>query len=166
MHRPTVVTALAFGSNIGEKQANIERAVCLLDIRDDLSLLKMSRFFRTPPWGYRDQDWFVNACALFESTLDPDRLLVACKRIEDDLGRAKSVRWGPRLIDIDILTWDAKSHVSERLTIPHPRLHERAFVLVPLHDIAPDLDVGGKTVREALSLIDAGEIESIFPLDP
>lgn len=165
MHRPTVVTALAFGSNIGEKQVNIERAVSLLNASGDLSLLQSSRFFRTPPWGYRDQDWFVNACALFETTLDPETLLDTCKRIEDDLGRAKSVRWGPRLIDIDILTWDAKSHVSERLTIPHPRLHERAFVLVPLHDIAPDLDIGGKTVREALSLIEARETESIFPLD-
>lgn len=166
MHRPTVVAALAFGSNIGDKQANIERAVALLDARADLSLMHLSRFFRTPPWGYRDQDWFVNACALFETSLDPRSLLAACKRIEDDLGRAKSVRWGPRLIDIDILTWDAKSHVSDGLTIPHPRMHERAFVLVPLHDIAPDLDIGGKSVRQAISLVAADEIESIFPLDP
>ena len=103
----------------------------------------------------------MNACALFETTLTPQDLLKACKDIEQEIGREKSVRWGPRLIDIDILTLGGENYSSESLTIPHPRMRERGFVLVPLNDIAPDLDIGGISVEEAMKNIDVSDIESL-----
>lgn len=103
----------------------------------------------------------MNACALFETTLAPEDLLKACKDIEQEIGRQKSVRWGPRLIDIDILTLGGTSYSSDSLTIPHPRMRERGFVLVPLNDIAPDLDIGGISVAEAMKNIDVSNIESL-----
>jgi len=154
-----VETALAFGSNIGDKAANIELAIAVLDGKSGLSLTKRSALYKTPPWGVTDQDWFLNACALFETNLDAPALLTLCKSVEADLGREDSIRWGPRLIDIDILTFGARAWTSASLTIPHPRMRERAFVLVPLNEIAPDLDIGGISVRRALEASDAAGIE-------
>ena len=157
------MTALAFGSNIGDKVDNIGRAVQLLDGHADIKLIESSSLYKTPPWGFIDQDWFVNACALFETRLDPQNLLTVCKGIEHELGREKSVRWGPRRIDVDILTYGEQTYSSDSLTIPHPRILERGFVLVPLNEIAPDLDIGGVSVREAMDRIDTQDIESLLP---
>ena len=104
---------------------------------------RVSRLYRTAPWGKTDQDWFVNACALGLTRLAPEALLERMKALEVDLGRVSTERWGPRVIDIDLIAYDDVSLKSERLTLPHPELFNRAFVLVPLAEIAPDLVIAG-----------------------
>ena len=138
--------ALAFGSNLGDSRAMIGRAIAVLDAMSGVSVTRVSSLYSTPPWGVEDQPDFVNACALVETALSPEDLLAACKDLERALGRAPAVRWGPRLIDIDLLWMAGEVRDSERLTLPHPRMTERAFVLVPLAEIAPDLEIGGKAV--------------------
>lgn len=158
-----IETALAFGSNVGDKQANVRAAVALLDREAGLELDRTSSLYRTAPWGFTDQDWFVNACAVFRTSLDPRQLLAVCKATERSLGRQASVRWGPRLIDIDILTFGGEAVAEPDLTIPHPHMRDRGFVLVPLAEIAPDLDIGGVSVRQALAAVDRQGISAIDP---
>jgi 2-amino-4-hydroxy-6-hydroxymethyldihydropteridine diphosphokinase len=155
----TAIAALAFGSNIGDKAGNIRAAAARLDARPDITLVALSPLYRTEPWGLTDQDWFVNACALVTTTLDPHGLLAACKAVEAELGRRQAVRWGPRLIDIDVLAFDGIRLDTPALTIPHPRMRERAFVLVPLAEIAPEMDVGGVTAKEALEAVGRKGVE-------
>ncbi len=150
----TVRTALAFGSNVGEKAGNIRQAIEALAAEDGLKLVRESPLYRTPPWGLTDQDWFCNACALFDTDLSPRALLDVCQAVERDLGRIRTVRWGPRLIDIDIITFGSLAVSSDALTIPHPHAHERGFVLVPLNDIAPDLALASGLVRDNLARAD------------
>ena len=108
-----------------------------------------SRIYRTPPWGVLDQGDFANACALGATTLSPYELLAAVKKIEADMGRAPTRRWGPRLIDVDILFLGDSSLDDPELTIPHKELFQRGFVLVPLAEIAPDLVLDGVSVAAA-----------------
>lgn len=154
--------ALAFGSNLGDSRAMLERAIGALDAMSAISVTRVSRFYRTPPWGVEDQPDFVNACALIETDYAPLDLLAACKDLETALGREEAVRWGPRLIDIDVLWMDGVEMESETLTLPHPRMHERAFVLVPLAEIAPDLEIGGRSIARLAS--DAPDAEGVVPL--
>lgn len=156
-----VRTALAFGSNVGDTVDNVRRAIAALAGEAGLTLVRQSPLYRTPPWGLTEQDWFCNACALFDTELRPHALLDRCQTIERQLGRVKTVRWGPRLIDIDIITYGSITMASDDLTIPHPHAHERGFVLVPLNDIAPDLPLASGTVRD--NLVDA-DIEGIVRL--
>ena len=129
-----------------------------------VALVAVSRFYRTPPWGKTDQDWFVNACALARTDLPPFALLDRIKAIEAALGRTPSERWGPRVIDIDIIAYDDIAIESDRLTLPHPEVFNRAFVLVPLAEIAPGRVVGERRVGEAAAKLGA-EAESVVPLD-
>jgi len=142
---------LALGSNIGDKAANIARALQVLEAGGALTVTACSSLYRTAPWGVEDQDWFVNACALAETSLSPEALLDLCKSVEAALGREKTVRWGPRLIDVDILFYGDERVETPDLTIPHKDLFNRAFVLVPLADIAADRVIAGRTVAEALA---------------
>ncbi|WP_300377546.1 2-amino-4-hydroxy-6-hydroxymethyldihydropteridine diphosphokinase [Henriciella sp.] len=158
-------SALAFGSNLGDSRAMIEAALERLDSADGISVTKVSSFYRTPPWGVEDQPDFINACALVETDLSPEALLAVCKQLEQALGRETAVRWGPRLIDIDMLWMEGETRQSETLTLPHPRICERAFVLVPLAEIAPELDVGDRKVRDLLSALDPDSLESIRKAD-
>ena len=143
--------ALAFGSNLGDSRAMIERAIAALDAMPAIMVTKVSSFYRTPPWGVEDQPDFVNACALIETVYSPEALLAACKDLEIALGRADAARWGPRLIDIDVLWVEGAVRNTETLTLPHPRMTARVFVLVPLSEIAPDLEVGEVSVRAHLA---------------
>ncbi|GEO83152.1 2-amino-4-hydroxy-6-hydroxymethyldihydropteridine diphosphokinase [Ciceribacter naphthalenivorans] len=129
-----------------------------LDARDDCRVTAVSALYRTPPWGKTDQADFYNACALIETRLQPVRLLETCLDIERDMKRVRNERWGPRTIDIDVLTFDGLSIDAETLTVPHPRMTERAFVLMPLADIAPDMKVKGRAVVDWLAEVDAGGI--------
>ena len=140
--------ALAFGSNLGDSRGMIERAVAALDAMPAITLTKMSSFYATPPWGVEDQPDFVNACALVETDYSPEDLLTACKDLEVALGREDAARWGPRLIDIDVLWMAGEVRETDRLTLPHPRMTARAFVLVPLSEIAPSLLVSGRSVAD------------------
>jgi 2-amino-4-hydroxy-6-hydroxymethyldihydropteridine diphosphokinase len=148
---------LGLGSNIGDKAANIRRALQLLQQRGHVKITAQSSLYRTAPWGNVAQDFFANACALGETLLSPQALLIEAKAIEEAMGREKSERWGPRLIDVDILFYGAHALDDPALTIPHKELFARAFVLVPLAEIAPDLQLGGRLVRDAAAkMVDQG----------
>lgn len=139
---------IGLGSNMGDKRAMIAAALEHLRATPGVAVVARSRDYRTPPWGDTDQDWFVNACAAVDATLTPDELLAACLAVETRMGRVRTRRWGPRVIDIDLLDYDRQVMHSDSLTLPHPRILERAFVLTPLAEIAGDLPLGASTVRE------------------
>ncbi len=160
---PTHLATLGLGGNIGDPAASMARALVLLDTRPDCEVMHVSKLYRTPPWGKTDQAWFFNACAAVETSLLPDELLDACLSIERQMKRERLERWGPRTIDIDVLTYDSLSQSSRTLEIPHPRMTERGFVLKPLADFAPDLVVAGKSVAEWLESADVAGIEVADP---
>ena len=147
------------GSNIGDAPANLREALRLLSERDVARLTAVSRIYRTAPWGELDQCEFANACAIGETTLGPYELLAAVKTIEADMGREPTRRWGPRLIDIDLLFYGTQAIEDPELTIPHKELFARRFVLAPLAEIAPDLELGGVTVKEALRRLEEGSVK-------
>ena len=155
---------LALGGNVGDKAGALRRALAALDDEPGIALVAASRFYRTPPWGKTDQDWFVNACALARTDLEPEALLDRVKAIETALGRRPGERWGPRLIDIDIIAYDDVAMRTDRLVLPHPEALNRAFVLVPLAEIAPERILGGRRVEEAAASLGA-ETEGVAPLD-
>jgi 2-amino-4-hydroxy-6-hydroxymethyldihydropteridine diphosphokinase len=130
---------LGLGSNVDDRVGMIAKAVSCLTSQGDIVLSKMSCLYLTEPWGYKEQDDFVNAVAQVETHLGPQELLTRVKAVEKTLGRREGPRWGPRVIDIDILLYGDAVVESDRLSIPHPRICERGFVLAPLVEIAPDL---------------------------
>lgn len=150
---------LGLGGNIGDPVRAMAGALQTLDARPDCRVVAVSRLYRTPPWGKTDQDWFFNACALVETTLDPEPLLEACLGIERDMKRERKERWGPRTIDIDVLTYEGVEQSGGRLELPHPRMTGRGFVLMPLGDVAPSLEVQGRTVEMWLKDADVAGIE-------
>lgn len=154
------VAALGLGGNIGDAAAAMARALRELDAHGDCRLMAVSNLYRTPPWGKTDQADFFNCCALVETALSAPPLLELCLNIEKGMKRVRTERWGPRTIDIDVLTFGNQSIVTESIEVPHPRMTERAFVLMPLADIAPDLQVRGKSVREWLQQADKSGIVS------
>jgi 2-amino-4-hydroxy-6-hydroxymethyldihydropteridine diphosphokinase len=149
---PTIY--LALGTNLGNRTANLRAALAALP--PSIVLRRSSPIYETPPWGLADQPPFLNMVVRGETDLEPAVLLKHLKRLETKLGRVAAIRWGPRLIDLDILFYDDIILDLPGLTVPHPRLHERAFVLVPLADLAPDLvhPVFGKPVRDLLAAVD------------
>ena len=152
---------LALGGNVGDKVLNLRRALHALAGDPQIELTAVSRFYRTAPWGKTDQDWFVNACALARTSLTPQALLDRVKALEVKLGRAPAERWGPRVIDIDLIAYDDLALKTERLTLPHPELFNRAFVLAPLAEIAPDLVIAGVRVEEAAARLRAAAEEVV-----
>lgn len=145
---------LGLGSNLGDRQANLQ---CAVQALTDLIVIKaISPLYQTVPWGLETQPDFLNLCLRATTSLEPLPLLTEIKKIERDLGRQPGLRWGPRLIDIDILFYNNLIFTSERLTIPHPHLAERAFVLAPLADLSPDFrhPQTGLTVTQMLTAVD------------
>ncbi len=146
------------GSNIGDAPANLREALRLIAARNVARLTAVSRIYRTAPWGDVDQREFANACAVGETSLAPYELLAAVKTIEADMGREPTRRWGPRLIDIDILFYGTQAIEDPELTIPHRELFARRFVLAPLAEIAPEWSLGGVTVKEALRRLEEDDV--------
>ena len=153
------IVYLALGSNMGNRLANLKAAIT--NLTPQMSVKKKSSVYETPPWGFTDQNAFLNQVVMAETYLNPEALLAHLKRLEVALGRVPSFENGPRLIDIDILFFDDVVMDKPSLVIPHPRLQERAFVLVPLADLAPDLvhPVLHKSVGELLDGVDRSEIK-------
>ena len=152
---------LGLGSNLGDKRAMIDAAVERLDAMPGIRVEARSGYYRTPPWGDTEQDWFLNAAVAVETRLAPHDLLAACLGVERALGRVREKKWGPRIIDIDLLVYEGVTLRDEVLALPHPYLLERAFVLAPLVEIAPDLAVGGARIAEALAGLDRSGIERL-----
>jgi 2-amino-4-hydroxy-6-hydroxymethyldihydropteridine diphosphokinase len=150
---------LGLGSNIGDKAGNIRTALARLEGDGVCAIEAVSSLYRTAPWGFAEQDDFVNACALAWTKLAPAALLAEIKRIECEMGRQAAIRWGPRLIDIDILFYGDAPVEKPDLVLPHKELFNRAFVLVPLAEIAPNLRVGGRAIAEAAAGMDRSGIE-------
>ena len=151
---------LGLGSNLQQPVAQLRQALDKLGSDPAIEILDVSRFYRTPPWGDAEQDDFINAVALIETSLEPMPLLHVLQSIEKLMGRQRSGRrWGPRLIDIDLLLYGDLQCRSEALELPHPRMHERAFVLVPLCELDATLRIPGQGVAgELLQRLDSAGI--------
>jgi len=154
---------IALGSNLGDRAGNLQAAIEALE--PEIHPLKCSAVYETPPWGYSDQPQFLNQVVEAETNLSPIALLDYLKKIEVQLGRKETFRFGPRIIDLDIIFYDSEVIDSPPLIIPHPRLAERGFVLMPLADLAPDFrhPILGDSVSDLLSKV---EIDGIFRVSP
>ena len=153
---------LGLGGNLGDPIATIAAALRRLE-EGGVRIARRSRYYRTPPWGVTEQPDFVNLCIAADTDLSPRALLDLAQGIEAALGRERVLRWGPRIIDIDILAYNDLTMNEPGLELPHPGLTQRAFVLVPLLDIAPDRMIGGRLVRDWAAAVDRSGIEVIEP---
>ena len=143
---------LSIGSNMGDREENLRSAIDLLNADEAIEVTKCANIYETEPVGYDDQPYFLNTCLELKTSLDPYSLLKVCQKIENDLHRVRIIRNGPRTIDLDILLYDDLISYDPILTIPHPRMYERAFVLYPLKDIT---DYSGKIPEDkSVKLVD------------
>ena len=152
---------LGIGGNIGDTRANIEDTIELLSNHEGIKLTSRSSLYETEPVGYIDQDWFLNIVLEIETSLKPLELLEYCQYIENELKRERTIRWGPRTIDVDILLYENYSSDSEVLTVPHPRMTERAFVMVPLYEINKELVIDGRSIKDIVSNLQGEEIKKV-----
>jgi 2-amino-4-hydroxy-6-hydroxymethyldihydropteridine diphosphokinase len=160
-----VEALLGLGGNLGDVQSTLDQAVAVLCDGQDVRLIARSSDYQTPPWGVTDQPPFVNLALVVDTTLTPRALLDRALRVEAMFGRnrAREQRWGPRVLDIDIIAFDGLEIDEGGLTLPHPRLFERAFVLAPLAEIAPDRKIKGIAIKDALARLDASGVERLPP---
>ena len=152
---------IAMGSNIGDKAGHIDAAVAAFTADGLVRVVARSANYRTAPWGVTDQDWFVNACMTVATDLPVRALLERCQSVERQIGRERTIKWGPRIIDLDILTYRDLELADPDLVLPHPHMTKRAFVLRPLLDVAPHLMIGGHTVGHWLSLIPHDDVVAL-----
>ncbi len=152
---------ISLGSNMGDRGFHLEESCRRLAMLPDIQVLKKSGIYETKPWGLTDQPDFWNQVLEIETSLSPLSLLDACQDIENSLGRVRIIRWGPRTIDIDLLSYDNKEWKDERLILPHPRMELREFVLAPLREIAPDYILqSGQSVLQVRGEGEVSRIES------
>ena len=154
---------IALGGNVGDVRATFEKAIASICGMAQAALLARSSDYATPPWGDEQQPRFINACIEIETSLDPHALLFTLQKVEKkfDRDRASEIRWGPRTLDLDLIAYDDVSIQKPELTLPHPRLFERAFVLVPLAEIAPERVIAGRSIAVALSKLSTAGIERL-----
>lgn len=151
---------LGIGSNLGNREQNIASTIQLLAKHGDIFINKVSSLYETEPVGVKEQPAFLNLVIEISTNLPPLELLRVCLQVEKQLGRVRDKRWGPRTIDIDVLIYDDVKLDSEELILPHPRLHERNFVLIPLQEIAGDMPIyNGRTIKEML--LTAGDASEV-----
>lgn len=163
MGAPEARAALALGGNVGDVAAAFREALAALEA-SGVRVVARSSVWRTPPWGKTDQPDFLNMAALVATRLPPHDLLTLCLDLESRAGRVRAERWGPRRLDIDLLTYGDLRLDDARLTLPHPRMAERAFVLVPLAEIAPDLRVAGARVADLAASVDRAGLRIVGAL--
>jgi len=154
---------LGLGGNLGDVRATLEKALRRFADGKEVKLVARSSDYRTPPWGVTDQPPFINCAIAVETELEPRALLLRALAVERALGRdrAQEQHWGPRVIDIDLLAFGDMVMDDPELTLPHPRLFERAFVLVPLAEIVPERVIAGHRIRDALKRVDTAGIERL-----
>ncbi|OGP89467.1 MAG: 2-amino-4-hydroxy-6-hydroxymethyldihydropteridine diphosphokinase [Deltaproteobacteria bacterium RBG_16_47_11] len=160
------IAYIGMGSNVGNKLLRCQEAIFEILKIDRNKLLSQSSFYKTQPLGYTDQDWFVNGVIKVETNLEAHELLGSVQALELNLGRRETFRWGPRVIDLDLLFFDEEQIQAGDLVIPHPLLHERQFVLIPLAEIDPYLmhPVFKKTIQELLNnLYEDQGVEKFLP---
>ena len=147
---------LSLGSNLGDKEGNIGHAIELLSKK--VKILKKSSYYETEPVGYKDQPWFLNMVLEGETELPPEEVLSFSKSIESEMKRIKTIVNGPRIIDIDILIYEDEVIETGDLTVPHPRMFVRSFVMVPLLEIAPDLIIRGRDIKDVMGTLKGEKI--------
>ena len=154
---------IALGGNVGDVRTTFEKAIANICGMAQAAFLARSSDYATPPWGEEDQPPFINACIEIDTALDPHALLFVLHKVEQKFGRdrPKERRWGPRTLDLDMIAYDDMSIDKVELTLPHPRLFERAFVLVPLAEIAPDRPIRGRRIKDALADLSVDGIERL-----
>jgi len=160
-----VIAYVGLGANIGDPRRQLQEALAKLAELEEVEVLKVSAFYLNPPLGPPEQPWYVNAVAQVRTRLEPEELLRVLLRVEEDLGRVRGERWGPRIIDLDLLLYDGLVRSGPELALPHPEMHRRAFVLVPLAEIAPEAwhPVLEKTAEELLAALPAKERDAVQP---
>lgn len=151
---------LGLGSNMGNSRENIESAIYQLGKK--VNILKLSSYYETEPVGYKDQAWFLNMVLEGETDLEPKELLGFTQSIEKNMKRVKTIINGPRIIDVDILLYGDVSMKTETLTIPHPRMTERAFVMVPLYEISPNLVIDKIAIEDIIQNLKGEEIRKLI----
>ena len=158
---------LGLGSNLQQPVKQLKAALNRLGETDKLEVLRVSSFYRTPPWGDEQQDDFINAVAEIETSLDPVPLLRVLQSIEDTMGRQREGRrWGPRKIDLDLLLYAEQQYQSTELVVPHPRMSERAFVLVPMCELEAELEIPGLgAIQQLLEKLDCSGINKLTDED-
>ena len=163
MPGPMAEALLALGGNVGDTRETLRRAIDALCDGTAVRLVARSSDYRTPPWGVADQPPFINCAIVAATALPPLDLLARAQTIERQFGRDRSreQRWGPRTLDIDLIAYDGVTLDTLELTLPHPRALERAFVLAPLAEVAPDWRIAGIRVADALAKLDQAGIEKI-----
>ena len=152
---------IGLGSNIGERDQNLQHALGMLEEDSLIRIEKISPIYETAPFGVLDQDDFLNMVVAVKTELSPEKLLQKCLTVESAMGRVRSRHWGPRIIDLDLLLYDAVQMQTNNLTLPHPGIGQRAFVLIPMRDVAMDIQLpGGLTIGSMLAgLTERGEQE-------
>jgi 2-amino-4-hydroxy-6-hydroxymethyldihydropteridine diphosphokinase len=150
---------LSLGTNVGNKKANLHRALSMLGKGGKVEVIKTSSFYQTAPQNFTKQEDFLNCVCEIKTALSSTFLLKFCKSVESELGRQATFRYGPRLIDVDILLYDNLKISTAKLTIPHPELTRRNFVLTPLNEIAPHLLIDGKPITHWLNLCQDQRVE-------
>ena len=158
---------IALGGSVGDVRATFRKAIANICGMTQAALLARSSDYITPPWGEEDQPPFINACIEIETSLDPHALLFSLHKVEKKFGRDRDneTRWGPRTLDLDLIAYDDIRLDKPELTLPHPRLFERAFVLVPLAEIAPERVIAGRRVADALARLSTEGIQRLPDLD-
>ena len=158
-----VIAYIGLGANLGEPRRQVKKALELLAGAEEVEVRKVSSLYLTPPLGPPGQPWYVNAVVQARTRLTAEELLRLLHIIEQDLGRQRRERWGPRLIDLDLLLYNGEIAAGQDLTLPHPEMHRRAFVLAPLAEIAPDAwhPLLQKSAQELLEALDPGEVTAV-----
>ncbi|WP_456265934.1 MULTISPECIES: 2-amino-4-hydroxy-6-hydroxymethyldihydropteridine diphosphokinase [unclassified Bacillus (in: firmicutes)] len=146
---------IALGSNIGKKETYLKEAIKKLHEHPEVQVELISSIYETAPVGYENQDDFLNMAVKITTSLRPEELLSLTQKIENELGRTREVRWGPRTADLDILLYNRENIETEQLVVPHPRMYERLFVLVPMSEICPEIgevQINAVTDQEGVSI--------------
>lgn len=159
MMAKTIQAAIGLGGNLGDPKAQMQDALALLGAFETIQIETVSHLYKTAPWGNTDQPSFLNACALISTDLPARHLLELCLGIETDLGRIRLERWGPRAIDLDVLFYADELIDEPGLQLPHPRMTQRAFVMVPLSDVAPSKVIEGHSIKLWADKLSSDDIE-------